>query len=235
VARTGPRVLSVLALACLGGIAAHLALSTRYVVYAPVVVGNQRLTAEAVRAAAGIDGRRLIFIDRQEVAARVAAMPEIRAVQVAARMPNQVWITVEETRPVVAWTSAASALPGSPVAPLVLDERGRAMEGGDPGGLPGIIDQAGLIKAPGDRVPPDVLAAALGYTRYFGGLSYHAAEGFVSAAPGGWEILLGSDAGKAARQRELLAEITEHLQPIGDAVAMVDLRFERPYYRLYSR
>jgi hypothetical protein len=150
-------------------------------------------------------------------------------------MPNNVWIAIEETRPVIAWTSAAAAEPGSPVRPLVLDERGRAIEGAEATGLPSVVDTAGLIAAPGDRVPPDILAGALGYAGHFSGLSYHAAEGFVSAMPGGWEILLGNDAGRARRQRELINEINEHLDPIKGAVAMVDLRFERPYYRLQSR
>jgi hypothetical protein len=212
-----------------------LALSKRYVVYAAVVVGNERLSADSIRAAAGVDGRRLFALDRNEVAERVGAMPEIKSVEVSASMPNQVWIEVTETKPVIAWTSARSAQPGVPVTPLVLDENGRAIQGADPAGLPSIVDAAGLVKAPGDSVPKPIMAAALGYAGYFPGLSYHAAEGFVSASPGSWEVLLGQSAEQAPRQKELMAEITEHLEPIKGAVAMVDLRFERPYYRLHAR
>jgi hypothetical protein len=225
----------MLAIAALIGAGAHLALAKRYVVYAAVVVGNQRISAEAIRAAAGVDGRRLFALDKNEVATRVLELPEIKSVTVSARMPNQVWIEVDETEPMIAWTSARSAQPGVPVAPLVLDENGRAIEGVDPAGLPSVVDAAGLVRAPGDSVPKPIMAAALGYAGYFPGLSYHAAEGFVSASPGGWEVLLGQSADEAPRQKELMAEITDHLEPIKGAVAMVDLRFERPYYRLHAR
>jgi hypothetical protein len=188
-----------------------------------------------VRAAAGVDGRRLFAINRRDVAARVSALPDVRWVEVSARMPNRVRIVIEETRPVLSWTSAKAAEPGTPVTPLVLDERGRALANADAAGLPNVLDAAGLIRAPGDQIPPEVLSAALGYVGRFGGLSYHAAEGFVSDSPGGWEILLGHDPANASRQSQLLGELSAHLQPIEGAVAMVDLRFERPYYRLHTR
>jgi hypothetical protein len=227
--RSGPRLVSTVALIALVTAAAHLGFSSRYVVFAPVVVGNTRVSAERIRAAAGLDGGRLFRIDRSAAEERVAALPEIRAARVHARLPHDVWITVEETEAVLVWESPSAA--GTVASILLVDERGLVVAAGEPGGLPRVIDEAGLLREPGDRLPAEVLAAALAYGARFANLHYRAAGGFVAESDRGWDVLLGTDATMADRQAALLASIEAHLAA-QDAVAVVDLRFERPYYRL---
>jgi cell division protein FtsQ len=232
---TGPRILSVLALAGLLATAAYLGVSDRYVVYGAVVIGNQRVPTEVIRAAAGLDGKRLFRIERTAAAARVAALPEIRTATVEARLPHDVWIRVEETQPVLAWVSAGTAAAlGAPATTLVLDERGRVVAGASPAGLPVVIDEAGLVAGIGDEVPSTIFAAALTYVARFPVLRYRPAEGFVAEGRGGWDILLGTDASRADQQTELLSTLSDHLAPIDASVAMMDLRYERPYYRLHG-
>jgi hypothetical protein len=231
---SGPRVLSLAALAALVAAAGFLGLSPRYVVYGPVVLGNERVPSEVIRAAAGLDGKRLFGVDRAAAAARVAALPEIRSATVEARLPSDVWIHVEETRPMLAWVSAAGAeAPDAPFRTLVLDELGRVVSASGTG-LPMVVDETGLVSGPGDELPPEVFSAALTYVTMFPVLRYRAAEGFMAEGGGGWDIVLGSDASRAAQQSEVLAALTSHLAPIDGSVAMMDLRYERPYYRLHG-
>ena len=230
---SGPRLVSLLALAGLLAATGYLGLSDRYVVYGAVVMGNERVPAEVIRAAANVDGKRLFRVDRAGAEARVAALPEILTATVQARLPHDVWIRVEETRPILAWVSASvAAVPGAAVTTLVVDELGRVVAGADPAGLPTVVDEAGLVAKPGDRLPPAVFAGALSYLKEFPSLRYRAAEGFVAQSGGGWDILLGTDAARAPQQVQLLAALTNHLAPIDGSVALMDLRFERPYYRL---
>jgi cell division protein FtsQ len=65
------------------------------------VVGVRTIPAEAVRAAAAIDpGTPLVRLDTEEVAARVAALPKVFAVEVSRSFPSSVEIAVTERTPV---------------------------------------------------------------------------------------------------------------------------------------
>lgn len=231
---SGPRLVSLIALAGLLATAGYLGLSDRYVVYGAVVMGNTRISGDVIRAAATVDGQRLFRVDPEAAEARVAALPEILTATVEARLPHDVWIRVTETRPTLAWMSAAGVAPGMPVAPLVIDELGLAVSGADPAGLPMVVDEAGLVTRPGDHLPPDLLASALTYLEAFPSLLYRAEEGFVAESNGSWDIILGTDASRAPQQVELLAALTNHLAPIDGSVYLMDLRYERPYYRLHG-
>jgi cell division protein FtsQ len=72
----------------------------RFAVASVEVQGTSRVSADRVRSAAGIDpGTNVWRVDPAAVAARVAAVPEIRRAEVIRRLPNRVVILVEERRP----------------------------------------------------------------------------------------------------------------------------------------
>ena len=81
-------------------------------------------------------------------------------------------------------------------------------------------------------VAPELVAAALAYGPHFPELRYRRATGFVGVGADGVEVRLGGDAEAVGRQLTLLAAIEPELASVGSAVAFVDLRFERPFYRL---
>jgi cell division septal protein FtsQ len=100
------RPIVLLALAC-AAIAAGmvvtarwLLLSPRFAVSAVDVRGASRVSAERIVEAADIPaGISLLRIDPRAVAARVAALPEVRRVDVVRQLPNRLTVFVEERRP----------------------------------------------------------------------------------------------------------------------------------------
>ncbi len=219
------RVWSAAMLVAVAATAAHLALSDRYVVATPIVVGNHRVPTGVVRTAAAVEGQRLFSLDVQAAEARVEALPDVAKAVVAARLPNHVWINLEETRPALRWST--------PSGVAVIDEDGHVVTGAvDTSDLVRVADETGIVTRPGDTVAPELVAAALAYGPHFPELRYRQATGFVGVGADGVEVRLGSDAEAVGRQLTLLAAIEPELASVGSAVAFVDLRFERPFYRL---
>jgi cell division septal protein FtsQ len=215
----------VLALATIAAGAAlmHLGISSRYVVTAPVVVGNSRLAASDLVASSELLGRRIFRIRPSRAAELVAAHPEVKEAQVTVHLPNQVWIHVVETAALLRWET--------PSGPFLIDENGRAVSAvGDPGGLVSVTDTQGYVKSVGALLPEGTVEAALAYAQQFHGLAYQKDSGFIGTTVEGVPVRLGTDPANVTRQVATLAALATRLQ--GRDLTLVDLRYERPYYRL---
>ncbi|RIL11696.1 hypothetical protein DCC79_03945 [bacterium] len=204
----------------------HLAWSDRWVVHGAVVRGNQRVPAETIYAVSGLDAGRVFAVDLAAAVRRIETLEDVRRAEVGVAMPDRAWIRVEETAAVLRWD-----IPG---ARLGIDENGRAipLDGVD-ASLVHVRDESSRIRAPGDRLPPALIAAAQAFGGRFGPLGYRSDAGFVIQTAEGWPVWLGVDAGSLDQQAATLDALRQKLAGSGQTVEVVDLRFPRgPYYRL---
>jgi hypothetical protein len=214
--------LAAASLALIGG----LLVSPRYRVHGAVIHGTDRLPEAAVYAASGLHGRSIFAIEPAEAIARLEALEDVKAARLGTALPARVTIEVLERPPVLLWAG--------PQRLLGVDELGRAIE--PPAladGLVRVEDESGQLRQPGDRIDPQLIAAAQAFGGHFDRLRYRVEVGFVTQTAGGGEAWLGRDGHHAARQRALLTALEAELADHSSRVERVDLRFiRRPYYRL---
>lgn len=190
------------------------------------VSGNVRISAPAVYAASGLDGVSVFTVDEAEAARRVMALDGVRAARVKVALPSRAAIVVEESRPVLLWQAEGVT--------LAVDETGLAVPPPlSADGLVPVRDLGGTLRAPGDRITPQQVSAALAFGARFGVLLWRPETGFSATSPEGWEVRLGSSPLLAPQQLDLLGAMRRELSSRGQNVAFIDLRFvHRPYYRL---
>ena len=230
--RRAVRVLPVAALLALasGGAAlgTHWLLTTPRLAVASVEVrGTERLPPEQVRAAAAIaPGTNILRLDTTAVARRVAALPEVRRVDVVRELPNRVVIEVEERRPFALvhggrlhWLDEEGRLLGlaphavAPEVPVVsgLSETELASLREAP--APKAQAAIALIKA--------LLRSGSGLTAQISEIDMSRADGPVLYTVDGVEVRLGSE-----DWDERLARLEGVLgQAVTQDVRAVDLRF----------
>lgn len=123
------------------------------------VTGASRLSAQEVRAAAGLDGARTFGLDLESARTRVAALPGVRAVTIGRRGRSTVVIDVQERRPWGAWRIDG--------ADVVIDDEGYVLDGqAAPAGAPTIVEvNAQRAINVGDRLDPGAVEAAVRLTR----------------------------------------------------------------------
>jgi len=220
------RIAGTLAVAALGTLVAHFALSDAYYVYGASVSGNERVPAETVYDTSGLDGLSVFFVDPDAVSEQITALPDVKRAEVRIALPARAWIMIEETLPVLLWR-------GDGVT-LAIDETGRAISPPtDTSALVEVRDESGALASPGAILPQTVVEAGSAYGSRFGPLAYHTAVGFVTTTPEGWEVRLGTDATVVEQQAIVLRALRARLIQERAAVEYIDLRFaRRPYYRL---
>lgn len=189
------------------------------------VVGAQRVPAEAILAASGLQNLHILWANPRMAAERILErIPSIERVEVSCRLPALCAIAVTEREVMAAWEQegvyywvdlAGGAFPGTgPVAgkwlvsgPLPMDDEGRV----DPDVLVGLEELERLGFRPG-RV------------------SYRPGRGLVLDDPAGWRVIVGQGTGMERRMWVYL-KIRAHLLEKGITPKFVDVRFpEAPYY-----
>ncbi len=98
------RVLSF-SIAIVLSIAIYFALTLSYFhVPNATVLGNNRLTREEISSVLGVTGQSIFTVQPEDVAARLRMnYPELASVKVNVYLPNHVYITVTERKPVILW------------------------------------------------------------------------------------------------------------------------------------
>jgi cell division protein FtsQ len=143
-----------LALAGIAGLIAWALLGSRlFVVRSVVVTGTHLVPTSEVLAAAGIPpGTPLIRVNTGEIAARVAAIRQVRSVRVATSWPDRVVITVQERTPALAVPAAGGGFD-------LIDPDGVLVRwaASRPASLPLYLTPTPVTSLPGD---PGVSAAA---------------------------------------------------------------------------
>ena len=222
-------VLGVVALAGAGVLGRWLLTSPRFAVHAVEVRGASRVSVERIRGAAAIaEGSNLWRLDPDAIAARVAAVPEIRRAEVVRALPNRVVIVVDERRPFTLVHAGRLHW---------LDEEGRVFGEVPQAVAPSVPVVSGLSDAEissmrSDPSPRTREAVALIRTllRTGGTLASEISEIDVSPGDGpvlytvdGVEVRLGSEEWeeRLTRLRRILGQVTRD----GENVRAIDLRF----------
>ncbi len=239
--RGGRRLLRVLRWAGviglgLGGLAAAgvgtlwLLTSPRFAVRAVEVRGASRVPAEQIVDAAAIPpGTNLWRIDPAVVAARVAALPEIRRAEIVRALPNRVTVVVEERQPF-------TLVHGERL--YWLDEEGRVLGDARAAVAPDVPVVSGLTEeelatmrtAPSPRAQSAIvliralLRSGSALTQAISEIDVSRRDGPVLYTVDGIEVRLGTEDWdeRLARLEGVLAQVAQ--QP-ADAVRAIDLRF----------
>lgn len=181
--------------------------------------GTQRVAADRVYRASGLEGRSIFLVRPAEVAARIRQEPGIAEVDVHLRLPNQVLIDVHEYVPVVAWQGITTTVW------LTAD----GIEVPLAGALPPIQlnDRTGqALEESRDRWPhvlPDILALHDALPQVTD-VYYGQREGLYFRSPEGWTIWLG-DSGQVAAKIALLKSAGQEITARGAQPEIIDLRF----------
>ena len=193
------------------------------------VEGASRVSADRVRSAAAIPpGANLWRLDPAAVAARVAAMPEIRRAEIIRRFPNRVVVLVEERRPFTLVHAGRLHW---------LDEEGRLLDEVPQAVVPSVPVVSGLSDAElsSMRIDPsprarDAVALIRTLLRSGSALAAEISEIDVSRSDGpvlytvdGVEVRLGTE-----EWEERLARLERILRQVGrdgETVRAIDLRF----------
>jgi len=224
--------LVVLALSTVAGAAftVHwLSTSPRFTVARIDVDGASRVDADRVRSAAAIPSDANLWrLDPSSVAARVAALPEIRRAEVIRRFPNRVVILVEERRPFTLvhagrlhWLDEEGRLLGevpqavAPAVPVVsgLSEAELASMRDDPS--PRAREAIALIRT--------LLRSGSALAAEISEIDVSRGDGPVLYTADGVEVRLGSE-----EWEERLARLERILRQVGrdgESVRAIDLRF----------
>lgn len=186
----GSRVVGVMVIACIAWILYLMFTLDDFYIYDAEIVGNRILNAPEIYAASGTDSQSVFWINPNEIAARIEALPNIKTAQIFLTLPANLKIAVEERQPEVVWQTGDKVwwidIEGTFVPPRdgpeneqmrlrIIDADNRSIRANDQIDLR-IIRAAQII----NEYKPEV--EVLTYSRQFG-ISYTSAEG--------WPIYLG--------------------------------------------
>lgn len=212
------------------GLILWFAFSPQFYVMNAQVVGAQRVPAEAVFAASGLERLHILWANPRAAEQRILeAIPSVERVRVSCGLPARCVITVTEREPVAAWEQGGTV--------YWVDRAGGAFPCGagcQPASLEGKWQVSGPL--PTDekgRVNPDVLVGLEELERLGvrpGPVLYRPGRGLVLEDPAGWRVVLGQGSGMA-RRLEVYLKIRAHLLAKGVTPQFVDVRFpDAPYY-----
>jgi len=222
----GYTAINILFLAAVGWILFWFFSNEQFYVYHIDVLGNRRVSTEAIVAASGLQNYSIFWLNPHQVARQVSAtLPPVRSVQVRYGLPNRVTLIVEEQGGQVMWQIGG--------VNYWVDDDGRLHPVlGE--ATPALIVQDIRPGVP-DAVDPQAVLAAqqlIALLPEIKTLGYAPTTGLRFRHPRGWEVYLGTD--EMARKVNILRVIEQQFagedtpQP-----SLVDLRFpESPYYRL---
>lgn len=183
------------------------------------VRGTQRVEAEAIYAAAGIDGLPVFLLRPAAVAARVKKVTGIEDSRVHLRLPAQVIVEVRECTPFVVWRAVTQT--------IWLDERGEIVPVAGPPPALTLVDEEGAGMQADGKLAQGVLASLRELHTARPDLSeihYGALEGLFFRDPEGWTVYLGRS-GSLQRKLDLLEAARPELRARRPTPATIDLRF----------
>lgn len=210
----------------------HLLIAPEYRVIDPVVQGSGLLGETQIRSIAGIGGESIFTIDRAEAEARLLSHPEIAAVEVAVRWPNQVVIQVEERRPLAVWNDGGRT--------WWLGTDGVAfIERGSWPGLVEVTSTEPVLEISDDpqrpAIDPEILKGLdrLGADLPKGAaLHYDPEHGYGFEDPRGWSAYFGSYGDMASKVVVYQAIVRHLLRGEIDAQVVSVERPSSPYYSI---
>lgn len=199
--------------------------SFTFFVYAAEIENARYTDSGEVYAQAGVDGQSIFFVDPAAIRARMLDLPHVRAAEVSVAFPAKVQITLQEREPVVLYQVQGES--------RWIDREGFISPAADQRqGLVKLVDDAAAASQDGD-IDPALLDAVRRITQNLPDVStfrYQEPYGLFFFSPEGWQVNLGS----AKRMDEKLAmweAMRRDILKQGASPQLVDLRYERPYWR----
>jgi cell division protein FtsQ len=218
-------ILALLVLVLTAGIAGKRVVDAGYFrVEGAAVRGTLMTTPEAVREAAGVEGRQLWDVNAGAVAEAVRALPAVQDARVERGPPNRITIVVTERTPAAVWRVGGAV--------LVVDEDGVVLDAPITGGMPAVnqIDAA-AVQEIGGRVDGEAVRAALTVAKRLSGsgqrisrLEYSSAGGLDAVTDSGLRIRFG-DSQNIEYKLGLVRSITEQARKDRITPSEIDLRY----------
>jgi cell division septal protein FtsQ len=224
-----PRVWSGALLIVVIGLAIWFGVDDRFYASNLKVTGNARTSAAVIAKASGLLGVQAFWLNPAEAERKLlAAVPQLRGVQVTCQFPASCAIKVDERKPLVAWQY------GSATTWIDQDQVAFAAEGQaavEP--VITIVAPQGPALFPGQKADPKLVQAALSIAQAMPDVQryrYTAAYGLEFDDPRGFPVYLGLSSDmteRAAIWKALSAQLTaQNIQP-----QFVDVRYPlAPYY-----
>jgi cell division septal protein FtsQ len=189
--------------------------------------GTRFLTTAEIEQASGMRGYNIFFINAREVERALLKLPEVKAVAVTTRLPNDVVIEIQERTPALIWQRGNETY-WVDADGVLLRPRAPMPE------LPVLRDMDASAVALGGRAPARALAAFWALRAAMPesprALEWSAARGIAFTNERGWKIYLG-DAdempGKIAVLRALVAQLVSQ----NAQIRFIDLGKGDPYYQ----
>lgn len=195
-----PSAWTALATACAIGLAA-LALAGSPRISTVSVAGTRHLTADAVRAAAGLAGKPVFGASTADARAALRALPAVRDARVTLALPDAAHVTVVERAAIGRWVIGT--------VEWYVDEEGVLFGSADPQGAPPLraTDDRETTRSCAGRtggrcVDPAIAAAAFRLARIAPGelradatkpeVRVDAVQGLVVRSGAGWEVRFGT-------------------------------------------
>lgn len=232
IVRYGPRTLTLLLLIGWALLAQRMWTSDEFTVRAAAVEGAELMSAAQVQSIARVRGGSVFAVDPAAIEQRLTSYAEIDSAEVEVAWPNQVTITIQERRPIVAWddggvtwwlseSGVAFIQRGDQAPPVAVRAEEPVLE----------ISQDALEPA----IDPEILWSAVALVEqlpYASDLSYSPEHGLAFDDPRGWRAIFGMR-GDPEFKIEVYEAIADLLVDSGAAVEVVSVEDpSSPYYKL---
>ncbi len=159
-----------------------------FFVYGAEIRGNVAVSAQEIYAVSKVDSQSVFWLDPTDVAQRVKALPNIKAVTVSIRLPAKILIEVTERRPELLWQTTDKL--------WWVDSEGTIVPPkGDTKGMLRVIDDDQLPYQVGYQIDPTIIKGVQTLRILVPSLTviHHSrARGLTVATPEGWPVYLGN-------------------------------------------
>ncbi|MCG3210628.1 MAG: Cell division protein FtsQ [Anaerolineae bacterium] len=199
-----------------------------FFVYGADISGNQALSRLEIYRASGIDSQSVFWLNPEQVAAKIAALPNIKSAEVTITLPARVSIAVTERKPQVLWQTGDKV--------WWVDQEGTV--------VPPRTEVEGMLKIIDDDMQPLEVGYQIDQTIITGAqalqllvpnvtvIRHTRAKGLIVATPEGWPVYLGNGSDMRAKLMvlsALLPDLRQEKQP----PLYIDVRNPlRPVYKL---
>lgn len=224
----GQRRVKALSLSLLGVltvITVYLFTSYDFYVFDISVEGNEAVSSKGILEASGVEGYSIFFIDPHEVVRAVTSLPDVAEAEVRYRLPNRLNIKVRERQAYLVWLSGEES--------YYLDREGFVLSPRHQTSLSLTLkDLGGGSLRAGDRINPQILEATWIYSSLLPqveSFDYSQTYGLVFTTEEGERVRLGTGEDAEAKVA-LLYTLKEQLKEKGIKAAVIDLRFDTPYF-----
>jgi cell division septal protein FtsQ len=196
-----------------------LLLSDVFFVYEVEATGLHAVSPERLLAASGVENYNIFYLRREDIAARVKALPEVKDATVEIRLPSRVIIHVQERAASVVWRRSG--------VEMWVDSDGVTLPvQGELTNAPVILDTTAGTLQQGQKVDGKAVAAALELSRLMPEartFQYSPDTGISMVTEGGWPVVFG-DSSDAEVKVFVYRQISRSLEVQGIQPKYVDVR-----------